>query len=458
MNVPDLEEVIRNVMKTNPDPVLKSVPLSASTVKRRIDEMAHNVEQTLISELQCSKFSLHLVEATFGSSSVLMAYVRYFSPSIKCVTDEFLFSKYLEGDSKGETIFRCVEEHLQEQNISFENTTAVATDGAPAMASRYRGFATLLKEKVPHVVTVHCVLHRIHHVAKKLSGELHEALMICIRSINKIEAHPFNSRVFAKLCEKNDETANRLFMHTEVRWLSRGGSLQRLVDIFDSTVEFLGEVAPLLCYELKKCKKHLLYLADIYSKFNEIQKRLQGRDVTIIQARTIIMGFQVKLGLFKNSLDRRDYKYSSNLKHFSTSLMEDHSISDDDIEIFTNHLGNLQYDFRVRFKDLENMTIPEWIITPFDVKFENLSVEPECEYELVELSVDIAAKAVFESRSLSDFWYNVNTREKYPKLGAAAEPFLLAFPSSYMVEAGFSHINAILSKQRNRLNLEERAI
>ena len=167
------------------------------------------------------------------------------------------------------------------------------------------------------------------------------------------------------------------------------------------------------------------------------------------------LGFQVKLGLFKNSLDRRDYKYFSNLKHFSTSLMEDHSISDDDIEIFTNHLGNLQDDFGVRFKDLENMTIPEWIITPFDVKFENRSVEPECEYELAELSMDIAAKFVFESRSLSDFWYNVNTRDKYPKLAAAAEPFLLTFPSSYMVEAGFSHVNAILSKQRNRLNLEE---
>jgi hypothetical protein len=423
--VPALEEVIRNVMKTNPEPVLKSVPVSASTVKRRIDEMAHNMEKTLISELQCFKFSLQLDEATFGSSSVLMAYVRYFSPSLKCVTDEFFFSEYLESDSKGEIIFRCMEEYLPEQNISFENITAVATDGAPAMV------ATLLKQKVPHVVTVHCVLHRIHLIAKKLSGELHEALMICIRSINKIKAHPLNSRVFAKLCQKNVETANQLLMHTEVRWLSRGDSLQRLVDIFDSTVEFLGEVAPLLCYELKKCKKHLLYLADIYSKFNETQKRLQGRDVTIIQARTIILSFQVKFGLFKNSLDRRDYKYFSNLKHFSTSLMEDHSISDDDIEIITNHLGNPQNDFRFRFKDLENMTIPEWIITPFDVKFENLSVEPECEYELAELSVDIAAKAVFESRSLSDFWYNVNTRNKYPKLAAAAGPFLLAFPSTY---------------------------
>ena len=153
--VPALEEVIRNVKKTNPDPVLKSVPLSASTVKRRIDEMAHNVEKTVLSELQCSKFLLQLDEATFGSSSVLLAYVRYFSASLKCVTDEFLFSEYLEGDSKGETIFRCMEEYLQGQNISLENITAVATDGAPAMVGRYRGFATLLKKRVPHVVTVH---------------------------------------------------------------------------------------------------------------------------------------------------------------------------------------------------------------------------------------------------------------------------------------------------------------
>jgi len=95
--------------------------------------------------------------------------------------------------------------------------------------------------------------------------------MLCIRSINKTKAHPLNSRVFAKLCEKNNETADQLLMHTEVRWLSRGDSLQRLVDTFDSTVEFLGEVAPLLCHELNKCKKNLLYVADIYSKFNEIQ-------------------------------------------------------------------------------------------------------------------------------------------------------------------------------------------
>jgi len=44
----------------------------------------------------------------------------------------FFFSKYLEGDSKGETIFRCMEKYLQEQNISLENITAVATGDATA--------------------------------------------------------------------------------------------------------------------------------------------------------------------------------------------------------------------------------------------------------------------------------------------------------------------------------------
>jgi len=105
-------------------------------VKRRIDERAQNVEKTLLSELHFSRFSLLLDEATFGSSSVLMIFVRYFTPSVNCVTDEFVFSNYLEGDSKGGNIFRCMEGYLQEQNISLANITAVVTDAAPAMIGR----------------------------------------------------------------------------------------------------------------------------------------------------------------------------------------------------------------------------------------------------------------------------------------------------------------------------------
>lgn len=75
----------------------------------------------------------------------------------------------------------------------------MTTDGVQAMVGCYRRFATLLKQKVSNICTVHCVLHRHHLVAKKLSGELHIALKVCISPINKIKVHPLN--LFAMLCE-----------------------------------------------------------------------------------------------------------------------------------------------------------------------------------------------------------------------------------------------------------------
>ena len=176
--------------------------------------MTNYVERTLISELQHCKFTIQLGESTFGSSNILMAYVRFHSPSLNDIVDEFLFASYRKTDSKDETIFlfRRLFEQAQRSSQKYYCTM----DGAPAMVGRYRGFSVILKEKVPTVRTVHCVLHRQRLVAKKLSGELHETLKVCIRSMNKIKTYPLNSRLFANLCEENDKNFNQLLLHTEV--------------------------------------------------------------------------------------------------------------------------------------------------------------------------------------------------------------------------------------------------
>lgn len=116
----------------------------------------------------------------------------------------------------------------------------------------------------------------------------------------------------------------------------------------------------------------------------------------------------------------------------------------------------MREDFKIRFEDLENMHVPDWLVAPFDKKIDNKCDESDLEDELIEMCEDLEAKALFKNNILSEYWSNINTATKYPKLRAAAEPFLLAFPTSYMVEAGFSHANAILTKQRNRLNLQTR--
>ena len=110
----------------------------------------------------------------------------------------------------------------------------------------------------------------------------------------------------------------------------------------------------------------------------------------------------------------------------------------------------------MRFEDLAKMNVPEWILTPFDVETGNADIPLHLKEEFIDMTVDLEASALFRRKGLREFWINENNVAKYPQLCAVVEPFLLAFPSSYMVEAGFSHANAVLTKQRNRLSLEER--
>ena len=84
-----------------------------------------------------------------------MAYVRFHRSSM----NQFMFAMYLKADFNYETIFSCMEKHSNKHNFPHMNIIAVATDGASAMVGHYIGFSVLLKETVPIVHTVHCVLH-----------------------------------------------------------------------------------------------------------------------------------------------------------------------------------------------------------------------------------------------------------------------------------------------------------
>ena len=101
------------------------------------------------------------------------------------------------------------------------NIISVATDGAPAMVGRHRGFLGYLKQVIPNVLSVHCVIHRYYLVAKNLSERLHESLHYIIRAVNKIKRNALNERLFAQLCLENDDDHNRLLLNTKVPWLSK---------------------------------------------------------------------------------------------------------------------------------------------------------------------------------------------------------------------------------------------
>ncbi|KRX14634.1 SCAN domain-containing protein 3 [Trichinella nelsoni] len=101
-----------------------------------------------------------------------------------------------------------------------KNLLTVATDGAPAMIGCHSKFIPQLKNAATDVLAVHCVIHRQHLGAKRLTKRLNCSLGYPIAAINKIRSILLNDRLFSQLCEQNDEEFNRLQMRTEVRFVS----------------------------------------------------------------------------------------------------------------------------------------------------------------------------------------------------------------------------------------------
>ncbi|KAJ7324300.1 hypothetical protein JRQ81_017320, partial [Phrynocephalus forsythii] len=131
------------------------------------------------------------------------------------IHEELLFARTLPTDTKGESIYNVLKDYFVEKAILLSNIISAAADGAPAMFGRYCGFISHLKQHVPGVFTIHCVIHQQHIVAKNLSTRLHQSLQLVINAINKIHINKLNSRLFTQLCEENDEAFHRLFLHTE---------------------------------------------------------------------------------------------------------------------------------------------------------------------------------------------------------------------------------------------------
>ncbi|KAJ8948975.1 hypothetical protein NQ318_022999 [Aromia moschata] len=129
--------------------------------------MSYEIESFLCIFLQTTYFSLQLDESTLPE-----------------IHEELLFARTLTTDTKGESIFSVFKDYFMAKAIPLSNITSVASDGAPAMVGRYRGIVSHLKQNIPGVLAIHCVIHRQHLVVKNLSARLHESLQFVINVVN----------------------------------------------------------------------------------------------------------------------------------------------------------------------------------------------------------------------------------------------------------------------------------
>lgn len=432
---------------------LKIVPLSDTTVARRVSAISGDLRDQLGFRLKSAKFSIQLDESTdISNKAVLLGYVRYFFDNE--IHEDFLFSADLETSTTGRDIFSALMNFFTINNISPQNCVAITTDGAAAMTGKHVGLVRLFREVVPELIWTHCILHREALASKEMPSELNDVLSQVVKIVNYIKCNALNSRLFGVLCSEMGSLHRALLLHTEIRWLSKGKCLQRVFELRHEVFELLNSKAsPHANFFIdSEWILKLAYLSDIFSLLNELNLSMQGEHYSIFDHGKKIESFKKKLRLLTGRISSGNIEAFTNVCEF---LEEDTSVRLENIaSVAERHLIQLQKTFNSYFPiDIRNGR--EWIENPFSVDIMSVSLNSELEDQLLELSCDSGLKAVFHETSLEKFWSNLNSNSDYKKLSEKAVSSLLIFPTTYLCEKGFSTMANLKTKSRNRLQVDD---
>ena len=187
----------------------------------------------MVEILQKTKFSIMVDDSAMHNQAILLVYVRFIHED--GIREEMLFIKSLAETTTGEDIFYEVLQYFNNKNIPLTNLVNIASDGAAAMTGKVKGFVSRVKSVAPHIFHIHCIIHRQHLVAENIGGDMEEALNTAMHAINFVKSNSVNDRFLCAISE--DDDFKTLWHHTEVRWLSNGLSLERLMNLWELLIK-----------------------------------------------------------------------------------------------------------------------------------------------------------------------------------------------------------------------------
>ncbi len=447
--VPAATDMVGTMLGEKAKKTIQTMPSSNDTVSRSISDMAEDVLNQLLHRVRASEFyALQLDESTdvAGLAHVLV-YVRYIHEGT--IKEDMLFCKSLETRATGEDIFKMLDTFVTSNGLMWTQCVGICTDGAKAMTGRHSGVVTRVQAVAPDATWVHCSIHREALAVKGMPVSLKNVLDTTVKMVNFVKARPLNSRIFSALCSEMGSDHETLLLHTEVRWLSRGKVLTRFFELKDELKMFFSDHNFHLSEHLhdEEFLTRLGYLADIFSRLNELNLGLQGVSATIFNVRDKVEAMIKKLHLWLNCTENNKTEVFPTLHDFLCA--NELCLTDSMKHEITAHLSELAAQLRRYFPESDSSD--SWIRHPFTAVPASLSTSEQ--ESLIEITTDGSLKVEFNQKQLPDFW--IGLRTEHPELAKRAVKTLMPFATTYLCESGFSALTSMKTKYRARLCVEK---
>lgn len=464
---------------------IKDTPLSAKTIHDRTIRMAENVTAQQVDDIKsASAFSLACDESCdlkdIAQLSLLGRYV-----SSRGVQEELLALLPLKGQTRGEDIYAAVSEFLSSKGIDANKLVSIATDGAPSMTGKNKGFISLFKQNLrQEVFTFHCIIHQEALCAQTFPAEIVVVMDLVVKIVNQIMAKGLNHRQFCTLLEEVSSHYSDLLLHNKVRWLSRGAVLKRFSSCLDSIKIFLTQKG--LDYpELRDDHwlQKFYFAVDMTSHLNQLNRKLQGKGNTANTLLETVLSFEQQLMLFAQDIDNGKLLHFMNLRSYHEATK-----NEIDKQFFKTAILNMLNSFRSRFNEFrqEKATL-SFLTKPLEANIDEINFLPFPTIDKAQFALQLAdlrikdlwaskfsdLKAELEnlerekcSLAVNHKWMELTNSKKedqiifevwkslpecYEQLKAFAFGILTIFGSTYSCEQTFSNMNFIKSKLRSQL-------
>ncbi|MCO5559570.1 hypothetical protein L7F22_013171 [Adiantum nelumboides] len=182
-----------------------------------------------------------------------------------------------------ESLFDALVSYLKLVELPLEKLVGIATDGATVMTGQHTGLVTKLKEKVPHLMSFHCIAHRQALAVGDAFKTIKEfkyldklARKIYEWTSRSVKRHAFLGEAVRAFGIGRRGKLRVLKMH-DVRWLSKGQVMVSIVRIMPALLTALKSEDATLYGYLTNYKVQFLFhfFADVLGELNVLNCNFQ---------------------------------------------------------------------------------------------------------------------------------------------------------------------------------------